>query len=86
MQPQEITMNLISGDTATNNEAAAAEGHTNSQNENPNLRPNNINNNQLGEYSQSTNPIDKKKRPSILINFAFLLAIIDVVLAGVCSG
>ena len=46
---------------------------------------NNVNNNQLGEFSQSTEPVDKKKRPSILSNAAFLLAVVAIILAAVCS-
>lgn len=46
---------------------------------------NNVNNNQLGEFSHSTAPVDKKKRPSILGNAAFFFAVVDVALASACS-
>ena len=45
----------------------------------------NLNNNRLGEILQSTEPIDRKKRPSVLSNGALLFAVVDIVLASVCS-
>ena len=37
----------------------------------------NLNNNQLGEFSNSTAPTNHKKRPSLLGNASFLFAILD---------
>ena len=50
-----------------------------------NAEEKNANNNRLGEISDSTMPIDKKKRPSLVGNAAFLFAIVDVALASACS-
>ena len=87
MGTQEISLELIPKEPeADRSEALPVEGHGNPNNESEDkTEENNANNNQLGEFSESTNPVDRKKRPSILVNFAFLLAIVDIVLASVCT-
>jgi len=87
MGTQEISLELIPKEPeADRSETLPVEGHGNPNNESEDkTEENNANNNQLGEFSESTNPVDRKKRPSILGNFAFLLAIVDIVLASVCT-
>ena len=87
MQTQEISSELIPKEPERNGEAVrpiegGAEPVLGGE---ENSRGNNVNNNQLGEFSESTEPVNRKKRPSPLSNLAFLLGMIDVALASVCT-
>ena len=88
MKRQETSVELVSENQETSNDNTApvdVRGTQRIRSGEGSAQRDNLNNNRLGEILQSTEPIDIKKRPSILSNCSFLFAVVDIVLASLCT-